>query len=298
MTAREYFVGFECGVEDNSHLHVDHCSVLPFIRTVGCAKASFNHFIAYRNNDMKGIVKHQMFKFKENAHVFIITLKIDINNFPTYEVEDVISDHIVKFPKFCDVWSIRSVRTDLEAPPVIGILANHSFICIEKNGEFEFLESWGGQWGTPMHISFDKKKPQFGKIAEEIIAKHGKYGVQDLIQIMSEGDEAIKTISPHGYTFTKDEKNPVLLEFESFDGTKKTASPEFLMAMILKEHLKVIEKEMGKKPTKLGFCIFNVFTEKEDNYIRNGIEKACDLMKINDRYFIQRYLFFIMPDIF
>uniref|UniRef100_A0A914QE70 Uncharacterized protein n=1 Tax=Panagrolaimus davidi TaxID=227884 RepID=A0A914QE70_9BILA len=281
MAARGYCIGFECDVKDMQHLRVDNFNVLPFIGIVGCSKTSFNQFIAYRNDDKKEIVKHQMFKLNGNAHGFNITLKIDINNFPTYEVENVIYDHIVKFPKFCDVWS---VRTDLKA--VIGILANYSFICINKNGKFEFLESWGGQWGDPIYISFDKKKPQFGKVAEEIIAKHGKYGVQDLILIMSEGSEAPTTIPERGYTFTKDDENPILLEFETFDGTKKSASPEFLMAMLIRQQLKAIEAEIGKKPVSIGFCIFNDLNEKQENNLQNALGKACELMKIKDFCFV------------
>uniref|UniRef100_A0A914PQY4 Uncharacterized protein n=1 Tax=Panagrolaimus davidi TaxID=227884 RepID=A0A914PQY4_9BILA len=119
-----------------------------------------------------------------------------------------------------------------------------------------------------MHISFDKKKPQFGKVAEEIIAKHGKYGVQDLIPIMSEGNKAPTTVSPLGYIFTK------------------AASPEFLFAMLLREQLKVIEKEMGEKPTKLGFCIFDVYGKKEMNNVQTAIGKACELIKIKDFCFV------------
>uniref|UniRef100_A0A914QAS1 Uncharacterized protein n=1 Tax=Panagrolaimus davidi TaxID=227884 RepID=A0A914QAS1_9BILA len=279
MTAREYLIGFECGVKNKSHLYVD--GVLPFVETIECSKTSFNQFIAYKNDDTEEIIKHQMFKLSGNAHGFSITLKIDINNFITFEVENIIYDRIVKFPKFCDVWS---VRTDLKV--VIGILANYSLICINKNGKFEFLESWGGQWGNPMHISFDKKKPQFGKIAEETLVKHGKYGVQDLIKIMSEDNKAPTTVSPHGFAFTKDDENPVLLEFETFDGTKKSASPGFLMAMLIRQQLKAIEAEIGEKPTKLGFCIFDVYGKKEMNNVQTALGKSCELMKIRDFCFV------------
>lgn len=102
---------------------------------------------------------------------------------------------------------------------------------------------------------------------------------------MAEGVDAVTTISPHGYTFTKDEQNPVLLQFATPNGPMM-ASPEFLFAMLLKEHFKDIKKETGEKPTSLGFCIFNVFTEKENKNIQNALEKACDLMKIKNRCFI------------
>uniref|UniRef100_A0A914P823 Uncharacterized protein n=1 Tax=Panagrolaimus davidi TaxID=227884 RepID=A0A914P823_9BILA len=174
LTAREYHIGYEFGKESHTLLMVKNNLVLPIEETKKCPKTSFNYFIAYKNDDI--LVKYKFFKLDGDAHEFNITFKIDENNFPTYEIENIVQEYIVNFPKFCD--SYKNEMIAFENYPIIGILANHSFICINKNGKFEFLESWGGQWGNPLHISFDKKKPQFGEIAEETLVKHGKYGVQ------------------------------------------------------------------------------------------------------------------------
>uniref|UniRef100_A0A914PL51 Uncharacterized protein n=1 Tax=Panagrolaimus davidi TaxID=227884 RepID=A0A914PL51_9BILA len=103
---------------------------------------------------------------------------------------------------------------------------------------------------------------------------------------MIKGSEAPTTVSERGYTFTKDDENPILLEFETFDGTMKTASPEFLMAMLIRQQLKAIEAEIGEKPTKLGFCIFDVYGKKEMNNVQTALGKACELMKIKDFCFV------------
>uniref|UniRef100_A0AC34FWM0 Uncharacterized protein n=1 Tax=Panagrolaimus sp. ES5 TaxID=591445 RepID=A0AC34FWM0_9BILA len=285
----KYFtIGYEIVGERESYnlILVPKGNELPVKVGVSSSKTSFNHFLAYLDeDDPEKVIKHKEYKLTGEAHEYRLILKIDINNFPTYEIENVIHEHIVNFPKFCDSYKFES-GANFKSYPIIGILANRSFICINKNGKFEFLESWGGKWGTPMHITFDKEKPQFGAAAEETLTKHGKYGVQDLLQVMTEGDNAITEITPHGYKFVKDEENPVLLEFETFDGTKKAASPEFLIAMLIRQQLKAIEKEMGKKPASIGFCIFNVFTEKENKNIKIAFGKACALMKIKDFCFV------------
>uniref|UniRef100_A0A914PG52 Uncharacterized protein n=1 Tax=Panagrolaimus davidi TaxID=227884 RepID=A0A914PG52_9BILA len=284
ITLRKYYIGYEFGGTTFIIMSTDDATLLPYERSIICSKTCFKYFIGYREENK--LVKHKAFKVDGEVHAFKITLAIDENNFPTYEIENIVHEYIVNLPKFCD--SYKNEMIAFENYPIIGILANHSFICIQKNGKFDFLESWGGQWGNPMHISFDKKKPQFGKIAEETLAKHGKYGVQDLIRIMIQGSEAPTTISQRGYTFTKDDENPILLEFETFDGTKKSASPEFLMAMLIRQQLKAIEAEIGKKPVSIGFCIFNDLNENEANNVKIALGKACELMKIKDYCFVPR----------
>uniref|UniRef100_A0A914R8H7 Uncharacterized protein n=1 Tax=Panagrolaimus davidi TaxID=227884 RepID=A0A914R8H7_9BILA len=182
ITLRKYNIGYEFGGTDFTLMPTDFGTVLPYEKSVICSKTCLKYFIGYRENDKEKAkfkyLKHKIFKLDGEAHDFKITLKIDENNFPTYQIENIVHKCIVNFPKFCDLYKKEMIA--LENYPIIGILENYSLICIRKNGKFEFLESWGGQWGNPMHISFDKKKPQFGKIAEETLVKHGKYGIQEL----------------------------------------------------------------------------------------------------------------------
>uniref|UniRef100_A0AC34FPK0 Peptidase C1A papain C-terminal domain-containing protein n=1 Tax=Panagrolaimus sp. ES5 TaxID=591445 RepID=A0AC34FPK0_9BILA len=273
VTARNYFIGYEFGEKDFTLIDVPFNNLfLPLESTNGCSKTCFNHFLAYMDFAEGKLVKHKIFHLDQSFHEYKITITIDANNFPTYEVENIIHEHIVNFPKFCDNYKAVGID-DLKTYQIIGILANRSFVCVCKDGNFTFLKSWGGQWGKQMHISFDKKKPQFGEHAEETLAKHGRYGVQDLLQIMTEGDKAGTEITPHGYTFTKNDTHPVLIEFDTFDGKKSAAAPEFLVAMLLKEHLIAIKNETSEKPTSLGF-FENVIHEHIENF-----PKFCDNYK-------------------
>uniref|UniRef100_A0AC35GSD0 Uncharacterized protein n=1 Tax=Panagrolaimus sp. PS1159 TaxID=55785 RepID=A0AC35GSD0_9BILA len=171
---------------------------------------------------------------------------------------------------------------EFERDPVIGFYGNHSFICIwdDTKEEYKFLDSWGGQWGKPMYIAFDKEKPYFGKTAEETFGKLGKFVVCDLLQVMIRTEEELEEYDHQSFTITKNAENPVLLEFDTFDGTKKAASPAFLMALLLKQHLKAIKKETGEKPNGLGFCILADFHWEDIERVNNCLEDACNLLKL------------------
>uniref|UniRef100_A0A914Q884 Uncharacterized protein n=1 Tax=Panagrolaimus davidi TaxID=227884 RepID=A0A914Q884_9BILA len=133
--------------------------------------------------------------------------------------------------------------------PFIGFYDNSSVIGIYKNFEegYQFLEEWN-----------------------------------DLINIMSMAPEKIKIDKSWGFTFTKDEENPVLLKFDNFDGTKKCSSPSFLMAIYLRQHLKAIESKIGQKPNKVAFWIIDrKFNENERKRIEDGLKESCKLLKID-----------------
>uniref|UniRef100_A0A914QKM8 Uncharacterized protein n=1 Tax=Panagrolaimus davidi TaxID=227884 RepID=A0A914QKM8_9BILA len=88
------------------------------------------------------------------------------------------------------------------------------------------------------------------------------------------------------FTFTKDDKNPVLLKFDNFDGTIKGSSPSFLMAMYLRQPLKVIETKVGEKPKEISLWIFDKnFNEKEIKRIKQRFKESCRLLKL-DVYFV------------
>ena len=83
-----------------------------------------------------------------------------------------------------------------------------------------------------------------------------------------------------GFKITKDDQNPVLIDFNHSGGARKAATPAFLVAMHLRQHLKAIENEIGEKPKKLAFWIFKVYDEDGMERIHKGIGEACDLLKI------------------
>ena len=54
-----------------------------------------------------------------------------------------------------------------------------------------------------------------------------------------------------GFEITFNEKDETILHFDGPKKTRKCATPAFLMAMFIKEHIKAIKLETGIKPEKL-----------------------------------------------
>uniref|UniRef100_A0AC35F947 Uncharacterized protein n=1 Tax=Panagrolaimus sp. PS1159 TaxID=55785 RepID=A0AC35F947_9BILA len=90
----------------------------------------------------------------------------------------------------------------------------------------------------------------------------------------------MKNDGPWNFKFTKDAENPVLIDFEKWDGSRGAASPAFLLAMLLKEHLKAIKDETGEKPNDLFIFLLN-FTNANQERIKENLEEAGKLLKIN-----------------
>uniref|UniRef100_A0A914NYU1 Uncharacterized protein n=1 Tax=Panagrolaimus davidi TaxID=227884 RepID=A0A914NYU1_9BILA len=289
-TTRAYMIGFECGEEEFSIFMEDDTVALPFEKTVIQSKSSFNYFIGYFNWEKRKVCRLETSALgDDNYHEYEITLKVDVDNQPSYAVRGINVQQIIDFPSLCNekMDDFDEDEEEFERCPVIGFYENHSFICIwddTKEG-YKFLDSWGGQRGKPMHIAFDKEKPYFGKAAEETFGKLGKFVVCDLLQVIIRTEEELQEYKHRSFTITKDDENPVLIEFDTFDGTKKAASPEFLMALLLKQHLKAIKKETGKKPNGLGFCILTDFDWEDIECINNCLEDACNLVKLGNYVF-------------
>uniref|UniRef100_A0AC35FKR5 Uncharacterized protein n=1 Tax=Panagrolaimus sp. PS1159 TaxID=55785 RepID=A0AC35FKR5_9BILA len=172
--------------------------------------------------------------------------------------------------------------------PFIGCYDNSSVIGIYEGFEkgYKFMDEWNGMFGKDCFISFDRKRPKFGQAAIDSLKTKNTFVVFDLIKIMSMPPDQIQMDKTWGFTFTKDDKNPVLLKFDTFDRTKKTSSPSFLMAMYLRQHLKAIKSKVGEKPKEIALWIFDKdFNEKERKRIKKGIKESCRLLKI-DVYFV------------
>uniref|UniRef100_A0A914QT19 Uncharacterized protein n=1 Tax=Panagrolaimus davidi TaxID=227884 RepID=A0A914QT19_9BILA len=137
-------------------------------------------------------------------------------------------------------------------------------------------------YGEDLFISFCDKKPKYGFAAAEDYRENPTFVVFDLIKIMSMlPNNKIEVDPSWGFTFTENAENPLLIQFDNFDGNKKAASPAFLMAMLLKHHLKIIKSEIGEKPKELGFWFLDKFKAEEKERIKNGIKDACGLLKVS-----------------
>uniref|UniRef100_A0AC35GTC1 Uncharacterized protein n=1 Tax=Panagrolaimus sp. PS1159 TaxID=55785 RepID=A0AC35GTC1_9BILA len=79
----------------------------------------------------------------------------------------------------------------------------------------------------------------------------------------------------------KIKNNSIVLEFDRFDGTRNQASPAHLIALLLKKHLKAIEKENGTKVGKIGFYLFDNFKAEATERVKLQLTEAATLAKIN-----------------
>uniref|UniRef100_A0AC35EWQ0 Uncharacterized protein n=1 Tax=Panagrolaimus sp. PS1159 TaxID=55785 RepID=A0AC35EWQ0_9BILA len=141
------------------------------------------------------------------------------------------------------------------------------------------MDSWNGKYGKDLFMDFLLPKPTIAASSADCTSLAG--AVYDLIKIMSMPSNAISIDDTWKFTFTEDDENPVLLEFDTFEKSRKQASPAFLMAMMLKEHIRAIKKETGKKPIKLGFRLLDEFENPEARkLVEAGLKEACGMIKI------------------
>uniref|UniRef100_A0A914Y3T3 Uncharacterized protein n=1 Tax=Panagrolaimus superbus TaxID=310955 RepID=A0A914Y3T3_9BILA len=136
-------------------------------------------------------------------------------------------------------------------------------------------------YGRELYISFDEEKPKYCEEALEVYKTKPSFVVFDLLQIISSSPENIDRKSHWKFSFTKDAKNPVLLEFDSFDGIKKAASPQFLLAMLIKQQVKVITAKIGTKPKQMSYCFFEREKKVADKII-DAIREAFIMLKIEN----------------
>uniref|UniRef100_A0A914P2G5 Uncharacterized protein n=1 Tax=Panagrolaimus davidi TaxID=227884 RepID=A0A914P2G5_9BILA len=104
---------------------------------------------------------------------------------------------------------------------------------------------------------------------------------------MSMNPSNIKINKAWPFKVAKNNKDEIMLEFYSHGEILKAASPAFLMALILREQIKVIKNENGKeKPAKIGFCILDGKYENDEiERIKNGLKKACELLEVGSEFF-------------
>uniref|UniRef100_A0AC34FM35 Uncharacterized protein n=1 Tax=Panagrolaimus sp. ES5 TaxID=591445 RepID=A0AC34FM35_9BILA len=173
--------------------------------------------------------------------------------------------------------------------PVIVFYDNLSVICIwdELRKCYKFAQNWNGLYGKDLYIAFDKEKPTFFDEAIKVLDEKPYCVVYDLAEILGSKDSCINL----GWKFviTKDDENPVLIEFENSEGGRNAATPQLLMALFLKEHLKAIKNEIGKKPKEVGFIFcftYHKFHQKDYSLLLERMKKACDLLENRCKIFI------------
>ena len=81
------------------------------------------------------------------------------------------------------------------------------------------------------------------------------------------------------FKVTKNERDPILIEFETFRGLRK-ATPSFLFAFLIRWSLDEIKKIAGETPKFLEFCFDEI-----NETIKNNILEACKKLDLEARVF-------------
>uniref|UniRef100_A0AC34FCY8 Uncharacterized protein n=1 Tax=Panagrolaimus sp. ES5 TaxID=591445 RepID=A0AC34FCY8_9BILA len=211
--------------------------------------------------------------FKNAAHKRQITLSVNEGSLPSYKAEAKIHEVIKNLPQ------TLNEKDETIRMPVIAFFDNSSVICIwnaDQSG-YEFLDSWNGIFGNELLIAFDKEKPSYCTEAVATIRSKPTFVVSDLLNVMSKS--SAKPFYPFGFKITEDSENPVLIEFDNFDGTRKVATPVFLMALLLKQHIKMIKNETVEKPAKIGFCLPLEKDAVKQMHLQNQIKESFTALK-------------------
>uniref|UniRef100_A0AC34FEA0 Uncharacterized protein n=1 Tax=Panagrolaimus sp. ES5 TaxID=591445 RepID=A0AC34FEA0_9BILA len=250
---------------------------LPFSRTVNAQKVVNYCCVALSINGSKTILERWL--PNQNAHEHDVTLSIDEEGFLSYEIKAILWPHV-------DIFLSKLTKKLKSGIPVIALIENLSFICVRKDGisDYEYLESWNGKFGMDLHISFNEEKPKYCQNAVEAARTKPTFAVFDIFPTMTVAPENIDTIKNYQFKITKDDENPVLLEFDSFDGTRKAASPAFLFAMLLKQHLKAIKNETGKKVKEIALSTFAELDDEELKRVQTQLMEACEMLKISGTF--------------
>uniref|UniRef100_A0A914QUW4 Uncharacterized protein n=1 Tax=Panagrolaimus davidi TaxID=227884 RepID=A0A914QUW4_9BILA len=236
---------------------------------------------AATDNTDTGVTDLRSLEIPKEVHALKFSLEIDVSNFTLADVTGIIFNKISRLPAQLDAKKFEI--------PVIGFYGELSFIYVKNDDGYKFLDSWNGKLGKDLYISFDEEKPRFFNDAVEKFLTNGKSVVHDLIKIMSTSPSDLSSHHPYGYKISSDSEHPILILIENHLGEKKAASPSFLMAMLLKKHLKELRKKTGKAPNKIGFCLFDDFKNNAEGKKRleNGLKESCQMLKGVECCFIE-----------
>uniref|UniRef100_A0AC34F0K0 Uncharacterized protein n=1 Tax=Panagrolaimus sp. ES5 TaxID=591445 RepID=A0AC34F0K0_9BILA len=274
------FAGF--GVSDNEMLTPKDMifttklnQVLPLTKTCTISRNSDKIYLTVSCKSKKTFLPLDELIVKEKCHKIQLNLSIDENHLPTFHHEAIILPEIKRMPQNLNQKNTNKI-------PIIGFFDNLSVICLWNKTKkcYEFSKLWNEMYGKDLFLDFSFQKP---KLSSAVLPLQ-KFLVYDLLKIMSMTKEELKITSSlfkWGFEITEDDENPVLLKFETFDKIHNAASPAFLMALILKKHKKIIRKETGEKPTKLGLCVFENYKDSErKKRVETGLQESCELLKI------------------
>uniref|UniRef100_A0AC35GIJ6 Uncharacterized protein n=1 Tax=Panagrolaimus sp. PS1159 TaxID=55785 RepID=A0AC35GIJ6_9BILA len=274
--SRKYIITDKTDGTGTQLLAADNHESLPFLKSCIISRTTQHLSMSYIDVVTGKPKVIDLKKFGRKCHQYNITLNIKSKNAPVCQAEPIILPHIESLPQGINP-ELAKAKT-----PVIGFFDQSSVICLwnESKHIYEFLSSWNGKFGNDLFLNFEQEKPLFGQKAFELFQTQPASAVYDLIKIMSMPPDNFKVNPDWSFEIIKDAEYPIVLDFVTHDGSRKVANPSFLMAVMLKEHVKAIKNEIGKKPETLGFCLLNEFNKTEEENIKKQIQEACALLSI------------------
>uniref|UniRef100_A0A914Q5X0 Uncharacterized protein n=1 Tax=Panagrolaimus davidi TaxID=227884 RepID=A0A914Q5X0_9BILA len=188
-----------------------------------------------------------------DCHQYELNFSIDNNNLPKAVIKNVMIPQIVTLPMILD----KSMK---DRYPVIAFFDNSSVICIfnDKNGKYEFLESWNGVYGKDIFLNLKPEKPVLEYTSP--VDNKSVITFKDICSFTE--SQPIPTLN-NGLKLIKNATTQSTLEFERSDGTQGFSTPAFLMAFILREHYMAIKRKTGIKHEKLGIHYFKNFQDRK-----------------------------------
>uniref|UniRef100_A0A914Z248 Uncharacterized protein n=1 Tax=Panagrolaimus superbus TaxID=310955 RepID=A0A914Z248_9BILA len=278
-TSTQYCIGnfFESG-KKRILLHIKSNMPLPFHPYDIVPNSYFEYFFGYYDDNLAEYVVMETFNLDPDSHGYKIILNVDVNSFPSYQTQGFILKEITGLVK-----RLNDQEKKLLKIPVITFFNNSSVICVHDGHEYNFLENWNGAFGEQLYISFDKKEPKFGKKAFKAYKTKPSTVIFDILTILAQNIDEV-CVDAWGFTLITDEFNEVTFEFECFDGTRKTVTPDFLLGLLIKEHIKAIEHELGNSPPAI--C-FNILDSKGKEFLIESIEEACKALKVDCSFYEQ-----------
>uniref|UniRef100_A0AC34F8X7 Uncharacterized protein n=1 Tax=Panagrolaimus sp. ES5 TaxID=591445 RepID=A0AC34F8X7_9BILA len=209
----------------------------------------------------------------KSSHRLILNLTVDSSNLLNYETVPFLLPEIVALPKALD----SALETKV---PVIAFFDNLSVILVYKDDEYKFVDHWNGIAGEELYISFVDDIPKYGVEAAKNFQTKPTAVVYDFLKLLSLSPDKIEADSTWTFKIGKNSKNPVLVKYVASDGSRKSVTPESLMALYLKEHLKVIKSETGKSPHEIALWFKDDFDVEGYGLVEERLEEACKLAKV------------------
>uniref|UniRef100_A0AC35GQI2 Uncharacterized protein n=1 Tax=Panagrolaimus sp. PS1159 TaxID=55785 RepID=A0AC35GQI2_9BILA len=278
----KYYVIPRCGKmfslfaqsEKVSLITVDVTEKVPLEKSANVSKVNGYVMVTY-DNFLKKREYACLLKMEDDCHRMKIAMTVDAESFPiiNYTLSEILI--VTQLPETLN----KKVANKI---PIIGFYDDCSVICVfnEKENCYKFLDAWNGKYGKPLVMSFDSAKPLLcSNVYGNKKLKRTSF-VYDLIKIMSMSEDNIQVDERWPFIVIKNDKNSVLIEYENCKGERKTATPTFLMAMLLKEHLNEIKNETGQNYTEFGFYCFHDFTEDEKMNVAEQLSQSFNLMKL------------------